>query len=329
MKRPPGLIITAVIEIIGSLFFVLLAGISMVVPRLTRSDPRQSQLPEGFFVGTGVFYLALAVAGIATAVGLLRLRRWARYSTLAFAGILVFFGLFIALIFAVMPHTLPQGQTAAELPSNFAVVFKTISISIQLAIAALGGWWLYYFNRQTVRSCFLTDGAEYNGTGRPLSILLLAVFNLIGVPSCLLGLWMAFPSMLFGVLVKGVAARVIYLVLLVVLLYLGIGLLRLSPASRPVAIAFYLFGTLNAVVLYFLPGREERLQRLYTESLQMWHMPNSGTRMPSMQPILLLGTIGAIAFAAVAIYFLVTRRSAFERHTLTTPGIGQPPIVPG
>lgn len=66
-------------------------------------------------------------------------------------------------------------------------------VFIWLGIAALGGWWLYYFNRGELRSRFegqVTE-APLGSRRRPLSIVALAMLNLAAVPWMLLSLWKA------------------------------------------------------------------------------------------------------------------------------------------
>jgi uncharacterized membrane protein (DUF2068 family) len=50
----------------------------------------------------GFLCLAFAAIGIATAVGVLRKKKWSRYLTLMFAAILVFVGLGHTIVSAVM-----------------------------------------------------------------------------------------------------------------------------------------------------------------------------------------------------------------------------------
>jgi hypothetical protein len=221
-----------------------------------------------------------------------------------------------------MPFPPPSAKTSAQLPPIFALTFKTIMVLIQLMIAALGAWWLYYFNRKPIRIRF--DGGTSDGTqssGRPLSIVALAVLHLFGLPWMLVGTWMAFPVVLFGVIVRGLPVRCIYLLFFALNLYLGIGLLRLAAAARRVAIGIYLFGCVNTLLFWVLPGRDERFQIVLTQSLGMWHLPNLNGQSPPFPGSAWIGTISSVAFSAIAIYFLVTRRSAFERGA----GIAQPP----
>ena len=265
-------------------------------------------------------YLAFGAIGIATAVGVFRLKRWSRYSTLIFAGILVCLGLILALVFAVMPFSPPGGQSQ-PLP-GIAVIIKTVMALMQLAIAGLGGWWLYYFSRKAIRARFEGETANgmANSSGRPLSIVVLAILSLFALPVMLFGAWMAGPILLFGVVVQGAPARLICVLLGALNLYLGIGLLRLLPASRLVAIGFYIFGFVNSLLFWGLPGRDERYQRMLTESLRIWHFPNVDLQSAQFSRGVWVGLVASAVYSAVAIYFLITRRFAFERGAMAGQG---------
>src|SRR5262249_11247213 len=148
---------------------------------------------------------------------------------------------------------------------------------------------------------------------RPLSIAVLAILNFLAVPTCLFCIWKSSPIMIFGTFVQGPAARLVWIVFLAVGLYTGIGLWRLNPTSRYVAICFYLFGVVNTVLFWFLPGRERRLADLYAKSIEVWHLQTQAAQPNSLQTGFWAGMIGTFLFSAVAIYFLVARRTAFHR----------------
>jgi hypothetical protein len=328
MKRPVGVTLTALLQILGSVFVLLLAAITMVAPRLAPSSAKQPPLPAGFFLAMGLFYVICAGIGIATAAGLLYLKNWSRYATLIFSGILAFFGLLMAVVFALIPFPPPQQSTGTPLPPNFETEAKLIMVAIALAIAALGVGWLCYFNRKGTRSVFLTEDRSDAPDARPLSITVLAVLNFLAVPTCLFCLWKASPIMVFGTFAEGIAARVLWCIFLAVALYTGVGLLRLNPASRYVAICFYLFGIVNTVLFYFIPGREERLAQLYRKSMETWRMQSPGPQQSALNAGFWGGLIGTFLFSGIAIYFLVARRSAFEPQALTLAPPSQPPVAP-
>lgn len=330
MKRPAGIVITSVVQVLGSLFVLGLAVAMALVPRFAPNTPAQPQLPAGFYFAIGVMYLVFALLGLATAVGVFLYKQWARYFTLVFAGILVGFGVLLAVTFAVMPFPSSPEESAAPLPPHFALIFKTSMVLIQLAIAGLGGWWLYYFNRGEIKLGFA--GAVYGdaeaASRRPLSIGLLSILNFIGLPWMLVGAWLALPIPFFGLYAHGLSARIEYLVFAAVALYLGIGLWQLVPASRLVAIGYYVIGCLNTALFYSLPGREGRYRKMFTDSFNVWHLPQP--HQPPMQFMVGAWTGITISFivAAIAIYFLVSRRYAFQEQAVMALPPEPPPVAP-
>jgi hypothetical protein len=332
MKRPVGIVLTSILQFLGSLWVLLVAAAMFIIPLFApHTSTSQLQLPAGFFFAIGAMYLTFAAIGIATAVGVFRLKRWSRYSTLIFAGILVFTGLMLALVIVLMPFPTPPSKPSSPRPDNFMLVFNTVMVLIGLAIAGLGGWWLYYFSRNAIRARFESETSSgiANASGRPLSLVALAILNLFGLPWMLVGAWIAFPISFFGVIVKGGPARLIYLLFAALSLYLGIGLLRLLPASRSVAIGFYIYGFVNSLLFCALPDREGRCQRLLMESLRIWHVPNTATQSAPFGWWAWEGLIVSAAISAVAIYFLITRRFAFESGINTAQPPDQPFLASG
>src|SRR5256884_3355611 len=86
--------------------------------------------------------------GLASGIGLIYLKRWARISTLIFAGFLVCISLPAAAVIALIP--LPNAYDP-NLPSNFMSVMR-IGMSVFYGMfAALGAFWLYFFNTRSAK----------------------------------------------------------------------------------------------------------------------------------------------------------------------------------
>src|SRR5207253_4102266 len=89
--------------------------------------------------------------GLASGIGLIYLKRWARISTLIFAGFLVCISLPAAAVIALIP--LPNAYDP-NLPSNFMSVMR-IGMSVFYGMfAALGAFWLYFFNTRSAKAQF-------------------------------------------------------------------------------------------------------------------------------------------------------------------------------
>jgi hypothetical protein len=101
---------------------------------------------RGLLILVALFQLAFAAWGVCNAVGLLRLRVWARVSVLFFAGVLVllngsaFFGGLIAL------GNLPAGSPG--------VTAAGAALLPRVLMVLVGIWWLVLFNTRRMKDAF-------------------------------------------------------------------------------------------------------------------------------------------------------------------------------
>ncbi len=331
MKRPVGVILSGILQILGSLLVLLFSIAMLLMPLIMRRAPAPptTPTPSLLFAGLAAFYGVFAILGLLTAIGLFRLKRWSRYSTLIFAGVLVATGLFLALAFALTPFpTTSSGSATVDAP-NPALV-KAITATISLASAALGGIWLYYFNRRSVREAFSPvdeadldrkSGILIGGRRVPLSIAIIGGYSLFAA-ICTLASIVWFPSALvFGFFLTGKAAIPFMLFFVAVYAYIGVGLLKLWKSGRTVGILFYCYSLINAAILALMPAK-----RLAQMSLKMtelmaarWSLPStpqatntSEATMQSLLPIMRLGMIAGVVTIIVILFFLVTRKNAFQ-----------------
>ena len=90
MTRPIGITISAVVVFIGSGLIVLFGGLaalaSLTISPAMRSDGPVNLVYMGVF--EAVFALGLGAWGVATGVGLIQTKEWARISLIAFAALL-------------------------------------------------------------------------------------------------------------------------------------------------------------------------------------------------------------------------------------------------
>ena len=101
-------------------------------------------------------YAVPAVWVILTVIGILRLRSWGRYSILIIGGGLAVLGV-LAVLFstlfsrAILPALQAQQPAVDPHIMSFAILFVA---AIYLFIAAVGIWWLIYFNLRSIRQIF-------------------------------------------------------------------------------------------------------------------------------------------------------------------------------
>jgi len=91
----------------------------------------------------------------------------------------------------------------------------------------------------------------------------------------------------------------------------GVGLLRLHPYARLLAIAYIIFGLLNSIVSYALPGSTERFAKIMDAMPSAFHAPSP----PSFNPLLISAIM--MPFGLVPIYFLWRNKRAFDQSAPT------------
>jgi hypothetical protein len=271
----------------------------------------------GMFIGM-FFLVVLAVWGIATSIGLFLLKRWARLSILVFSVLLTIMSAFSALVIPLIP--LPPTPDAD--PRVFAY-FRFGMAGFYLMLAAIGVWWFVLFTRRSVKEQFgaystpvpLPPGhVPVKRSARPVSITVIAWLMIVGAAFAPLNWFLHPPIPFFWRMLDGWPAALYTGSYAAVAVYVGIGLLKLKPLCRTIAIFLYCFGALNTAVFYLAPGRETRLKAVLS-----WNpfLPQPYMQFPTA--FLLVGAVGGTMLVFVLIYFLVTNKPAFDPPATATP----------
>jgi hypothetical protein len=318
-KRPVGVVITGIIQILGSLLVLLFSALMLFAPAISGKSPGSTPpVPTGVFYGLAAFYGLFAVLGLLTAIGLFRLKNWARYSTLIFSPIPILIGLGFVLIVIILPFA--QGHAAEAGDAALMTAMRTSAV-IGLCIAGIGGFWLYYFNRRSVKLAFEQAAAEVGSSpgvmidgGRiPVSIVVIAILMLFGCLGFIPGLFLHSPALIFGFVFKGAAAKAYFILFGMLQLYIGVALLRLDNRGRKVGIALQIVTIINGTI--FLLVSTSRLSAL-TADFPGWGggQPPTGHELdPNWMIMALRGGFGfGVVYAAVVLYCLVTRGWAFR-----------------
>jgi hypothetical protein len=172
-------------------------------------------------------------------------------------------------------------------------------------------WWIYLFNKASVKQQFLGGFPAAGLPRRPLSITLVACFLLISGVKSLVLMPLRMPASLLGFILTGWEASLFYLFYAAVQLWLGLGLLKLKPWSRTLAVYVFLFNIANALLFVLLPGRIERVV-----AISMSHVPpamraQAASRVAFSKLRMQAGFGTSVILNAIAIWFLITRRKAF------------------
>lgn len=242
-----------------------------------------TQLPREVFPpyarNIAVVFLAAAAAlsglGIATGVGTLLLRKWARILILIWGGFSVAFGIFGGAIAMLAP--LPPTPGMAELTAGASTTIRVLMFFIYGAPTLVGIWWLMLFNHKSVKSQFAgLAGHSWPPKPRPpLPIAVLAWFFVSTAAHVVLLPFFPFPMpvILFGHLFGGTSGTVIQVFLCIVLAMLGVGLLKLRPWSYSATIGLQLVFLVSAVATVLSPAYPAQMAAIQRGMIESMHLP--------------------------------------------------------
>lgn len=294
MKRPIGLILSAIVLSLAALFLLLMTAVMAFTGVLAPHQPETAAAPHFvtyLMLAISAVYAALAVWAILTVIGILRLRSWARYSILIIGGalaVLSVFGIFGTIISrATLPNLQARQPTADPRAVTFVFIVMT---AIALLVAAVGVWWLIYFNLRPIRELFrspvppidyaplsteaygpagipnLAAAKPSNGffsspEHAPTAIKIIGWFFLIGAIFCLPSVFLPIPAFILGFILPVKASHFLFLTISIIGACVGYGLLKLRNSARLATIAFIGFGLVNSAIS-LLPWYQSQL-RLY------------------------------------------------------------------
>jgi hypothetical protein len=302
LSRPAGVTVSAIFLILGSVLIALMGVFMLFAHSFVPPTTLQPPFFKAIMVIIAAVFFACALWGVLTAVGLFRMRRWARISILVIGALLVIFcGLSLGMLLA-MPLFMPEIESSRGMGMVMGMM-----ITIYLIPIVLGLWWLIYFNRAAVKAEFLQGVVPDEGPRRPLSIAVIAwhlvVFGIMIIPFALFD-W---PAYLFGIVLTGWAAKLTYLVFGVAQLVIGAGLLKLKPWSHTAAVWYCIFLMVLAVVFAFQPDVAARMADL------MQHYPPEFRADTFKLTDSMFWFVAAVNWAILgtALWYLFTRKKAF------------------
>ncbi|MGA7918929.1 MAG: hypothetical protein WCA38_04605 [Candidatus Acidiferrales bacterium] len=324
MKRSAAITVSAVIVFVGCGFtllssFVMTLGFALMPAQ--NVGLRVSKY-AGFFLA--IFTLALAIWGIATGVNLLKLREWARISIIVFSALLLLIALPGLLFVLFLPLSIPSNAPNPDVSRAAMAAMRPLMAVFYGTVAMLAGWWLYFFNTRAVKDQFRRPARDVAGTPvpartpqgaaddspkRPVSITIIAYVALLGAFTYPVLVLLHLPMMFLGFYFTGWQESLIILGFMTVQLLMAYGLLRLEHWGRSLAIYFFNFAIFNSVISVILPGAQMRYDEAVAATQNAMGIAPSPMKFP-----IWYGLIGGLPIIAIQLYFLITRRKAFQRQ---------------
>ena len=287
-KPSASVTIAAVVALVGS--FLLLLGCSvaffgMLSMKLPGNTPGLPPFAKTAMLVTQGFMMCLSLFGIATGIGLIYLRKWARVSILVWGGLSVFFGVFGILIaylilFSRNPHV-------PALPVEGMQAVRWILLLIYGLPLLIGVWWLILFNRKSVKTQFAgapvsADPGLQQKPSCPLPISVLAWFYITAILNLLVLPFLPFrlPIFVFGRVLPGSVGWTVLILSCLASFVAGVGLLKLKPWSYSLTIGLQLFWLASMVVTVLTPNYNAVMDSMMKEMQASMHLPE--TQFPSV-----------------------------------------------
>lgn len=339
MKRSGDVTASAIILFFGSGLLLLLGAFGFLGAMLASVPPELRGLQ--FF--RLLFYAVLATWGIATGIGVLQLRPWARISMIVTSSLAICGCISGAFGLMLIPTILKQVPGAPPAFASVMVVAGAMILVIPLAIAI---WWLVLFTRQRVALEFAARGATpvspdafSSADSRiaistafspqisaapsapriPLSILIIAGFFLVSAGFVLMGLpftiRMHVPAIVFGMVVHGSAGWIHLAVLVAAQAGLSIAVLRKRAWALDGLIAVAVFSLANAALFEVSPNRKAVFDAMFANMFSKWPAPpgmNLSDLTDSIERIMPISMAFGFLLSVVILFFLLARRRAFR-----------------
>lgn len=330
MKRSGDVTASAVILFCGS-GLVILTALLMLLAFKTALLPPEQRAVEWTMP---IFYALVAAWGIATGIGILQLRPWARISIIVMSAMAIFVAVCGGLGLMLVPFLLKQTPDVPPAVIKVIVVVWIVALLIPLAIAI---WWLVLFTRARVRLEFATRGAAavssaIQGAGIapdlaptfapapstpqiPTSVLVIAIVFLAGGGFALLGLPFTIrsnmPNMFLGILIRGWTAWTYLTVFALLQIGLSIAVLKRGAWALDALIAFLLFTAANWTLFTISPSRKAFFDTIMR---QQTFPPgvNADAMTSFMNTVLPISMAFGLLLVVVMLYFLFTRRKAYR-----------------
>jgi hypothetical protein len=329
-KRSASVTAAAVVAILSGLFLLLCCSFAFFAFLLIKVPGTASELPPALrymMLGTEGFMMGLSLFGVATGIGLLYLRKWARVSILIWGGLSVFFcGIGMPFVF-LMPF--PPSPSTPDLPAASMTAVRLILLLVYGVPLVIGVWWLILFNRKSVKAQFTgsalpADPSAPPKPACPLPISVLAWFYISSILNLLFLPFLSFrvPIFIFGRVFPGRVGLTILLLSCLAFFVAGIGLLKLKPWSYSLTIGLQCFWLASTVVTLLTPNYKAVMDSFIEKFQASLHLPETPFSPANFSHnygwAVVLGLLVACAVLGLLVYYRPRFLEAASRAALAS-----------
>jgi hypothetical protein len=282
-SRSASITAAGIVAILGGLFILLCLSAGFFGALLTTipgNPPELSHFVRNAMLAMMGLMMGVSVFGIATGIGLIRLRNWARISALIWGGLCIFFGGLGIPIASLM--TLAPPPNAPNLPSGTMQTLRWFMVFVYGVPLIVGIWWLILFNRKSIKARFSgtlisSDAALTQKPRAPLPITVLAWFHITSILNVLVLPFLPFrmPMLVFGRVLYGNTGMALLLLSCLVFFVCGLGLLKLKPWSYSLTMGLQVFWLASTAVSMLSPNYKAVMDSFLREMQASFHLPEA------------------------------------------------------
>lgn len=200
------------------------------------------------------FYGAIALFFVATGVGTIRKRPWARILMLVASSLWLALGLLTILVLLFLWPTLSRGISEEDPTISGGVMFFTLALIggiLFILYILFPASFLYFYTRKSVQAAFAQGHpGEPPALAHPLPLLALCAWVVVCALSTLLGLIFNVQAV-FAIILTGAPAFILTVALAGVQGWLARGLYRLDLAAWWGTLVFYLLMGISGFVTFY------------------------------------------------------------------------------
>jgi hypothetical protein len=247
--------------------------------------------------------LVLGTFGAISAIGLWRLKNWARVLLILQGVALVDVAALIFILYPLMSTSEPEQSPTVHAASTVAVLI------LSALLFSVGGVWIYALNGPGIRGPFHGKHLAPIARHRPRTISFLGYYLLF---SGLLTIvfWLT-PFNMFGIFVVGWKAFMLWLPLTALPLYAGLKCLGIKRSAYLPGVIYFSTSILSELLEYTIPGRPER-KAAYNRWLDsVLNLTSEAKPSSGDDNSLLITLIGLLVFSIVPLVILACNRQYF------------------